>query len=115
MVINDNDIENVACFDVGDIALQVKTFNDKKIHEKNMHPLAWIFVDVITYSNEDDSSLVAQIKPSREVPFDINEPKFVNAFKKIFNSSTERDYIIDEQCNVRKSFWERVLKQMDKK
>ena len=113
MVYNDNDIENAACFNAGDIVLQVKTFNDEDmIHGKNTHPLNWLFVDVITYSNEDESFLVAQTKPNREVPFDINEPKFVNAFKKIFNS-TEWDDIIDKECNVRKSFWEKISSEMN--
>ena len=110
-VINNNDIESPAYFNVGDIVLQVKTFNDKdKIHGKNTHPLNWLFVDAITYSKKDKSYLVAQIKPNREVPFDINDSKFIMAFKKIFNS-TEWNDKIDERCNVKESFWEKIASE----
>lgn len=117
-IFNDNDVEqeNVDFFEAGDIVLQIQTFCDKKnnekIHGKTKSPLTWLFVDAITYSNED-GFVVVQIKPNREVPFDINDSKFVIAFKKIFNF-TEWEDLIDEQRNVRKSFWKRVLKQMDK-
>lgn len=117
-VINDNDVENVDCFDVGDIVLQVKTFTDIKdndtgmIHRNNMHPLRWLFVDATTYSEEDESYLVAQIKPNREIPFDINEADFVSAFKEVFNS-TDWKYIIDKRSNVKESFWVKVLRNMD--
>lgn len=112
-VINDNDVENVACFDAGDIVLQVKTFNDDDmIHEKNKHPLRWLFVDATTYSEEDESYLVAQIKSNREIPFDINDANFISAFKEVFNS-TDWKYIIDKQSNVKESFWVKVLRNMD--
>lgn len=111
-VINDNDVENVDCFDVGDIVLQVKTFNDDMIHGKNKRPLRWLFVDATTYSEEDESYLVAQIKPNREIPFDINDADFVSAFKEVFNS-TDWKYKIDKQCNVKESFWDKILKKMN--
>lgn len=112
-VINDNDVENVACFDAGDIVLQVKTFNDDDmIHGKNKRPLRWLFVDATTYSEEDESYLVAQIKPNREIPFDINDANFISAFKEVFNS-TDWKYIIDKQSNVKESFWVKVLRNMD--
>ena len=119
-VINDNDVENVAYFDAGDIVLQVKTFIDVNgnvtIHGNNKHPLRWLFVDATTYSKVDKSYLVAQIKPNREIPFDINEAEFIHAFENVFRLTTDwkyRKYIIDKQCNIKDSFLDEVLKNMN--
>lgn len=113
-IINDNDVNHkkVKFFQLGDIALQIKTYNDRNIHGNTKHSLKWLFVDAITYSKKDKSHLVVQTKPNREVPFDINDSKFVIAFKKLFNS-TRRNNIIDGQCNVKEAFWEKVSAEMN--
>lgn len=113
-LVNDNDVKEVTCFDAGDIILQVKTFNDDDIiHGKNMHPLTWLFVDVTTYSEDAESYLVAQIKPNREIPFNVGDIEFISAFKSEFNTTDWKD-IKDKYCNVKESFWKKVLNKMDK-
>ena len=114
-VFNDNDIDegNEDHFVAGDIVLQVKTFNDNdQIHGGKKLPLRWLFVDVKTYSEEDESYLVAQIKPNREIPFDINDSNFISAFKEIFNN-TDWKNIIDEESNIKSTFWKKVLDEMN--
>lgn len=112
-LINDNDVDNIANFDIGDIVLQVKTFNDNdEIHKGNKRPLTWLFVDAITYSEEDESYLVAQIKQNREIPFDLDNPEFVAAFKTMFNSLDWED-VRNENYDVKNSFWKKVLDKMN--
>ena len=65
-----------------------------------------------TYSEEDESYLVAQIKPNREIPFDINDSNFISAFKEIFNN-TDWKNIIDEESNIKSTFWKKVLDEMN--
>lgn len=119
-LVNDNDIDEskINHFKAGDIVLQVKTYCKENDNGKDEYPIyrnkiKWLFVDVTTYSEEAESYLVAQIKPNREIPFNVNDIEFISAFKSEFNSINLED-ISDEYYNVKESFWKKVLDKMDK-